>query len=95
MMMSSNFYLSKTWVSDSLGEYIEDRGYEYFPHLSLPSPRVRTPQLSTENESGDERDEARTPPDTHSMARVSKCETAVEEVSEIMTTTKTSITNMQ
>ncbi|KAL1652865.1 hypothetical protein SLS61_004485 [Didymella pomorum] len=57
-----------------LGEYIEDRGYEYFPHLSLPSPR-----LSTENESGDERDEARTPPDTPSMARVSKCETAVEE----------------
>jgi hypothetical protein len=80
MMAPSNLNLSKTWVSDSLGEYVEDRGYEY---LSLPTLRTSTPRLAHENESDEERDEAQTPPDTPSMAKAGKCDVEVE-VSEII-----------
>ena len=83
MMAPTPLHLSKTWVSDSLGEYVEERGYEYFPHLSLSTPRTSTPRSSHYNESGDERDEAQTPPDTPSPAKVSKCNVEIEEVSAI------------
>lgn len=95
MMAPSKLRLSRTWVSDGLGEYVEDRGYEY---LSLPPDRISTPRLSTENESGDERDEAHTPPDTPSMAKFTKSDVEVEvgevPVSEITEKFKISATNI-
>ncbi|KAF3044938.1 hypothetical protein E8E11_008410 [Didymella keratinophila] len=58
-------------------EYIEDREYEHL-ELSIQLPRAHTPRLSSENESGSERDEACIPPDTSSMAKVGKCDVEVE-----------------
>ncbi|KAF3044116.1 hypothetical protein E8E12_009893 [Didymella heteroderae] len=76
MMAPSTLRLTKTWVSDSLEEYVEDRGYEW---LSLPVPQIPTPRLSHEESSDEERDETHTPPNTPSMAQVNKCEVHSEE----------------
>lgn len=90
IMAPSNLRLSQIWVSDSLGEFVEERGYEW---LSLPSLRASTPRLCHGSESDEERDEARTPPHTPLMAKVTTCEIEVEEVSEITTTDEISITD--
>ncbi|KAJ4379798.1 hypothetical protein N0V86_004982 [Didymella sp. IMI 355093] len=78
MMALSNLHLSKTWVSDSIGEYVEERGYvQLVP--SFPSSRIPTPRLSLDSKSDEQRDEVYTPPDTPIMVQAGNCEVEVEE----------------
>lgn len=74
MMRPSPLRLSKTWVQDSLGEYVEDRG-SLFP--SMPSPG-----LGYDSTSDEEHDEACTPPGSPLRAQDKECEIEIEEVSD-------------
>lgn len=94
MMMPSPLRLSKTWTSDCMGEFIEDRGYVQVSHL-FPTPRLRTPRLSYGNESDEERDEVQTPPGSPSMVQTNECKVEIEEVSSIVEKHRDSNTNVE